>query len=108
MYLPLSNVLPELSTWLRTTVNGACVLEKKHIAIGPNNGKIDNVEPPIDGGDGPNRKFVKGDVMAVIGEIRYVTVSKTGYFEFHFTLFANIVKISSKIEFYSYVKQNYT
>ena len=88
-------------------------MEKKHIAIGPNNGKIDNVEPPIDGGDGPNRKFVKGDVMAVIGEIRNVTVSKTGYFEFHFTLFANIVmninvKISSKIEFYSYVKQNYT
>ena len=69
-------------------------MEKKHIAIGPNNGKMDNVEPPIDGGDGPNRKFVKGDVMVEIGEIRNVTVSKTGYSIFHFTLYTNIVKLS--------------
>ena len=79
-------------------------MEKKHIAIGPNNGKIDNVEPPAVGGDGPNRKFVKGDVMVEIGEIRNVTVSKTGYSIFHFTLFSMIVKI----EFCSYVKQKYT
>ena len=33
--LPLSIVLASL---FKTIVKGACVLEKKHIAIGPNNG----------------------------------------------------------------------
>ena len=66
-------------------------MEKKHIAIGPNKGKIDNVEPPAVGGDGPNRKFVKGDAMAVIGEMINVTVSITGYCTFYFILFANIL-----------------
>ena len=66
-------------------------MEKKHIAIGPNKGKIDNVEPPVVGGDGPNRKFVKGDAMAVIGEMINVTVSITGYCTFYFILFANIL-----------------
>ena len=73
-------------------------MEKKHIAIGLNNGKIDNVEPPAVGGDGPNRKFVKGDVMVEIGEIRNVTVSKTGYSIFHFISIANIFKMSDKNE----------
>ena len=66
-------------------------MEKKHIAIGPNKGKMDSVEPPVVGGDGPNRKFVTGDAMAVIGEMINVTVSITGYCTFYFTLFANIV-----------------
>ena len=73
-------------------------MEKKHIAIGPNKGKMDSVEPPVVGGDGPNRKFVTGDAMAVIGEMINVTVSITGYCTFYFTLFANI-KMSSKNEF---------
>ena len=36
--LPLSNVLAVFAFLFKTIVNGACVLEKKHIAIGPNNG----------------------------------------------------------------------
>ena len=90
----VSNVLPELSTWLSTTVNGACVLEKKHIASGPNKGNMDNVEPPIDVGDGPSRKSVKGDAISVIGEITNVTVSKTDDQICHFALLANLILLN--------------
>ena len=76
---------------MSTTVNGACVLEKKHIAIGPNKGNIDNVEPPIEVGDGPSRKSVKGDAISVIGEITNVTVSKTDYQIRHFAILAKLV-----------------
>ena len=76
-------------------------MEKKHIAIGPNKGKIDNVEPPVVGGDGPNRKFVKGDAMAVIGEMINVTVSITGYCTFYFTYMIHKV-----FSFYSIKKDN--
>ena len=54
--------------------------------IGPNKGNMDNVEPPIDVGDGPSRKSVKGDAISVIGEITNVTVSKTDYQRRHFVI----------------------
>ena len=54
--------------------------------IGPNKGNMDNVEPPIDVGDGPSRKSVKGDAISVIGEITNVTVSKTDYQRRHFAI----------------------
>ena len=68
--------------------------------IGPNKGNMDNVEPPIDVGDGPSRKSVKGDAISVIGEITNVTVSKTDYQIRHFILpyWPNLYcKISSTI-----------
>ena len=66
-------------------------MEKKHIAIGPNKGNIDNVEPPIDVGDGPSTKSVKGVAISVIGEITNVTVSKTDYQIRHFAILAKLV-----------------
>ena len=52
---------------------------------------MDNVEPPIDVGDGPSRKSVKGDAIRVIGEITNVTVSKTDYQIRHFAILAKLV-----------------
>ena len=52
---------------------------------------MDNVEPPIDVGDGPSRKSVKGDAISVIGEITNVTVSKTDYQIRHFAILAKLV-----------------
>ena len=86
---------------MSTTVNGACVLEKKHIAIGPNKGNMDNVEPPIDVGDGPSRKSVKGDAISVIGEITNVTVSKTDDQICHFALLANLILAQFELHLYS-------
>ena len=51
---------------------------------------MDNVEPPIDVGDGPSRKSVKGDAISVIGEITNVTVSKTDYQIRHFAILAKL------------------
>ena len=59
----------------RTTVKGACVLEKKHIAAGPNNGYIDISDLSIEGGEGPNTKSRIGDASAKIGEVTKVMVS---------------------------------
>ena len=56
-------------------VNGACVLEKKHIAAGPNNGYIDSSDSSIAGGDGPNIKLKIGDTTAKIGEVTKDKVS---------------------------------
>ena len=55
---------------------------------------MDNVEPPIDVGDGPSRKSVKGDAISVIGEITNVTVSKTDYQIRHFAILAKLVNLS--------------
>ena len=52
---------------------------------------MDNVEPPIDVGDGPSRKSVKGDAIRVIGEITNVTVSKTDYQIRYFAILAKLV-----------------
>ena len=93
---------------MSTTVNGACVLEKKHIAIGPNKGNMDNVEPPIDVGDGPSRKSVKGDAISVIGEITNVTVSKTDDQICHFSLLANLIKLVAQFEMHLYLNYKFT
>ena len=60
-------------------VNGACVLEKKHVVIGPNNGYIASSVLSSGTGDGPKIKFEMGDKIARIGDVTQVIVSKNIY-----------------------------
>ena len=71
--------------------------------IGPNKGNMDNVEPPLDVGDGPSRKSVKGVAISVIGEITNVTVSKTDDQICHFALLAKLI-----FQLHLYLKYNFT
>ena len=73
---------------------------------------MDNVEPPIDVGDGPSRKSVKGDAISVIGEITNVTVSKTDYQIRHFPILAKLVlynnKLVAQFEMHLYLNYKFT
>ena len=71
---------------------------------------MDNVEPPIDVGDGPSRKSVKGVAISVIGEITNVTVSKTDYQIRHFAILAKLVLyiITSSFQLHLYLNYNST
>ena len=63
----------------KVTVNGACVLEKKQVVIGPNNGYTASSVLSSVTGDGPKIKFVTGDKTARIGDVTQVMVSKNIY-----------------------------
>ena len=76
-----------ISILFKTTVNGACVLEKKQVVIGPNNGYIASSVMGSGAGDGPKIKFVIGDKMASIGDVIQETVSKNIY---HAVYYKNI------------------
>ena len=65
---------------------------------------MDNVEPPIDVGDGPSRKSVKGDAISVSGEITNVTVSKTDDQICHFALLAKLILFKLHL----YLNYNFT
>ena len=57
-------------------MTGAWVLDRTQVAMGPNNGYIDNSVVIGGGGDGPKMKSVIGDRIAIIGAVRKLIVSK--------------------------------
>ena len=64
------------SNSFNTIVNGAWVLEKKHVVRGPNIGYIFSCGTELVEREGPYTMFMMGEAMSVIGANIALTVAK--------------------------------